>query len=491
VARLVFSFGPGAVLLLLLAFAGVWLALLNSVALVPPADNIEQLTWMHSLQWGYYKHPPLPTWLMLAFAQLAGWSAWASELLGALCTLTALALYWAVLRDIEGRRVALLGLLAALCITFYNGRINYYNHNIVLMVWVAASAWLWWRILTRAQLRWWLLLGLVAGLGMLSKYQYAVTATGGAWLFVQQGLWRSPVHRRGALAALAVAGAVVLPHALWLLGQDQGPIAYAMRSSLGAGLGLTARLAWTTQWLADWLLNRCLPAFVLLAVAWGLCRRTPRAVSPAPGGAALPAAMQVAGRSLLQVWGVLPPAFMVAMGVFKGVDLQLQWGTAFALWGVPVLMAVLGLREAALRGPRTMAGVAVVFVVLQAGLLWQAFDTSSFGHHAPRPAHWRQFPAQSLAAAIAGPAERALGGPIRILSGPGVVCGAVALWLPSRPRVLIDGDLTISPWISGAELQREGVLELWPPGQGPADVQRVVGGWGWRVIRPGAWFGVP
>lgn len=477
--------GPVAVAFFLLVFSAIWLSLLNSVALTPPADNIEQLTWMNSLQWGYYKHPPLPTWLMLAFSQLAGWTAWSSELLGALCTLTSLAIYWSLLRDIEGRRVALLGLLAALCITFYNGRINYYNHNTVLTLWVAASAWLWWRILTRARLRWWLLLGLVAGLGMLSKYQYAVTAACGLWLFVQQGLWRSPAHRRGALAALAVAGAVFAPHALWLLGQDKGPIAYAMQSSLGAGLGPAARLAWTTQWLADWLFNRCLPALVLLAVAWWMSRRAPGS-PPAVAGPALQTL--VAGRSLLRVWGLLPPAFMVAMGLLKGVDLQLQWGTAFALWTVPVVMRALGLREGPLRAHRTMAVINSVFVVLQIGLLWQAFDTSYLGAHAPRPAHWRQFPSQSLAAAVAGPAEQALGVPINIISGPGIVSGAVALWLPSRPRVLIDGDLAISPWISTADLQRDGVLELWPPGKGPADVQRVLGGWGWRVIKPGEWL---
>ncbi|NMM79153.1 hypothetical protein B2J89_21170, partial [Acidovorax sp. SRB_24] len=50
--------------LVLLLFAGVWLWHLSSVALSPPADNIEQLTWMRSLQWGYYKHPPLPTWML-------------------------------------------------------------------------------------------------------------------------------------------------------------------------------------------------------------------------------------------------------------------------------------------------------------------------------------------------------------------------------------------------------------------------------------------
>ncbi|NMM79160.1 hypothetical protein B2J89_21205, partial [Acidovorax sp. SRB_24] len=45
-------------------FGVLWLWHLSSVALSPPADNIEQLSWMRSLQWGYYKHPPLPTWML-------------------------------------------------------------------------------------------------------------------------------------------------------------------------------------------------------------------------------------------------------------------------------------------------------------------------------------------------------------------------------------------------------------------------------------------
>ena len=163
--------GPAAVGLLFLLFAAVWLWHLDSVALSPPADNIEQLTWMRSLEWGYYKHPPVPTWMMWAFAKLAGWSAWSSYLLGALCTLVSVALYGLLLRDIQGPRFALVGVLAALGITFYNGRLNYFNHNVALMLWVSASAWLWWRLLTVPRLRWWLALGAVAGLGMLSKYQ--------------------------------------------------------------------------------------------------------------------------------------------------------------------------------------------------------------------------------------------------------------------------------------------------------------------------------
>lgn len=472
--------GPAAVMLLLALFGAVWLWHLDSVALSPPADNIEQLTWMRKLAWGYYKHPPAPTWMMRAFSQWAGWSAWSSYLLGALCTLTSLALYWSLLRDIHGERFALVGLLSALCITFYNGRLNYYNHNIALMLWVAASAWLWWRLLTRPRLRWWLALGVVVGLGMLSKYQYALAAASGLWLFIQHGLWRSPAQRRGLLLAAALATLICLPHGLWLLGQERGPIAYAMQSSLGAQLAPAARLAGTARWLADWLLNRCLPAVLLLALVWWGQRRLrpPQEVMPAAGAAT------TRGRSLLYVWGILPPAVMTAMGLFGGVDLQMQWGTAFALWTVPVLMAALGLRDEALRSRRPMAVAGMGFLLLQSALLWLSYDTSAFGRHPPRSSHWREFPSQALALSVAGPARRALGGPVGIISGPPAASGAVALRLPEKPRVLIGGDLATSPWIQPAELAKNGILELWPPGEGPADVPRVLNGWGWRVRRP-------
>ena len=35
-----------------LVFAALWLSLLGATSLTPPIDNIEQLTWVRSLEWG-------------------------------------------------------------------------------------------------------------------------------------------------------------------------------------------------------------------------------------------------------------------------------------------------------------------------------------------------------------------------------------------------------------------------------------------------------
>lgn len=75
-------------------FAAFWLTHLDEAWLVPPMDNIEQLIWVLSLEWGYYKHPPLPTWLIWLPVQFFGVSAAVSYLMGALVTLTSLAICW-------------------------------------------------------------------------------------------------------------------------------------------------------------------------------------------------------------------------------------------------------------------------------------------------------------------------------------------------------------------------------------------------------------
>jgi len=83
---------PLSVALLLLAFGLVWSGSYALTAFSPGTDNIEQLVWVRSLEWGYYKHPPLTTWLLGAAAAVFGPSVGLTYVLGTLVTLAALGL---------------------------------------------------------------------------------------------------------------------------------------------------------------------------------------------------------------------------------------------------------------------------------------------------------------------------------------------------------------------------------------------------------------
>lgn len=434
-------------------FAAVWLSHLALTSLSPPVDNIEQLTWVASLEWGYYKHPPLPTWLIWLPVKVFGPTAWASYSAGAACTLTAMALMWHLLLKIRGARYACVALLAALCITYYNGRLNYFNHNIVLMLLSAGSASLCWQAFSTRQLRWWLGLGVALGLGALTKYQVAVTVASVLVFALHQRAWRDPHHRIGALLACLAALLIFTPHIFWLRGHDFGPIRYAIESSLGAHVDLAERLFESMNWIADQILNRALPALILLAmVALPLHTarsRPPLTIEATPQGDA--------ARSLLLAWGLVPLVFMPLIGLLVGADLQLQWGTAFILFAVPAAMELLP-PETWKRADLRKAWAA--FVSIQALLLALSYLTSPHGPAPLRHRYWRTFDSALLAHRVAGPARAELGGPIRILIGDGAKAGALALQLPEQPLVLIDGRFDFSPWVTSDLLQRCGAVRL-------------------------------
>ena len=296
----------------LLVFALLWLPLLDRGALAPPTDNIEQLTWVRSLEWGYYKHPPLPTWLLWPLVRVLGWSAWATYFAGALCTLGAFALLWCVLRELRGRAYAMVALLAGLCVTFYNGRLYFYNHEIVLIPLAVGCAVACWKAYATRRIGWWIVLGVCLGLGALAKYQIVVAGVAVLVFWLSQRGWRDPMQVFGLQVAGLTALAVFSPHLIWLAANDFESLGYAMTSSLAASLSWPARAQEVARWWGDQMLNRAMPAWVLLGVFWMLARRRRSmlaADAAAPGPASAPVARDP-GRALLLAFGFTPLVFV-------------------------------------------------------------------------------------------------------------------------------------------------------------------------------------
>jgi len=475
------------VIALLAAFAAIWLPQLAQSSLVPPTDNIEQLTWVHSLEWGYYKHPPLPTWVLWLPVQLMGLSGAVTYALGAIFVLAAMGMLWRFLSALRGSVYATVALLAALCITYYNGRLYYYNHEVVLIPFAVASAVLTWKAFASRQRRWWLWLGVCLGVGGLAKYHIAVMALAVAVFWAWQGGWRDADHRQGLALAAAVSLAVMAPHLYWLWTHGLGPIRYAMESSLGLDIHGMRRLGVCVRWLFDQLLNRALPAWLLLSVLLfaARARSDVRAPSPAPRvpPAPLPGDARIS-RRLLLCFGLTPLVFTLVLGLAVGADLQLHWGAPFLLLAVPAFMELGPWKEV---WPRiSLKSALMSFCLIQLVLLAWGQMISANGEFRLQRHHWRNFDAKALADAVAPAARAQLGGPVRVIAGPPAEAGALALQLGERPLVLIDGRFDISPWVKKELVDECGVLELskaaFPPGYRP--VGEKFPGLYWRTVVP-------
>jgi len=354
----------------LVAFAGV---LLLSWSLLPlltgwdvPADNLEQMAWALTPDWGYAKHPPFPTWLLIGLRHVLPDGLWLTYLLGGAQVALMMTVAYRLTAELLGRHAATLAVLFIGILTYYTQRLHYYNHNTALMCAQAIACLAAWRALMRGGTAWWLLLGVAWGVGMLSKYQMVIgIACNVAWLAIATNAtpWRAERRDvlRGVLLAGAVAALVTLPHVVWLVRNDFPTFGYASHS-LAANLPLRARPRNIGAFLGNQV-GRCVPALLLALLLIALERRAdPR------GDIALASDREVhasaPGRWFLTVNAVGPFVLMTALSAVAGVDLQMHWGTAYLWMIVPLALATrVGHRLLHVPPIRVYAGVLLVHLL--------------------------------------------------------------------------------------------------------------------------------
>jgi 4-amino-4-deoxy-L-arabinose transferase-like glycosyltransferase len=182
----------------------------------PDVDSAEQFVWAFSLEAGYWKHPPLPSWVMHALLQIFGPSVVLPFVASQCCVVVALALVWRLGCELMPPRQALVAVLLTSLVAYHNVGADTFNHNTALLPFQAATILAFFQATRRPGAWRWVATGACAGLAMLVKYSAVLPVLG---LLVYFVLDRTLHHRRHllglALAAL-VFGMILLPHALWL-----------------------------------------------------------------------------------------------------------------------------------------------------------------------------------------------------------------------------------------------------------------------------------
>jgi len=211
---------------LLIGMVVLWAGLLALTHRAPDLDGMEELVWASSFEWGYLKHPPLPSWLLYPLTWLFGKPVWLPFL--AAQSLTALALYliWRLGCEWTSPARSLIAVLALSTTAYFSMRGSIYNHNTVQLWSVAGATWLYYRALTHGKLLDWAGLGLLTGIAFLTKYSVVVQLAAFALFALVQGQWRKAAFWQGAALAVGVFLLVITPHLLWLSAADFAPLRY-------------------------------------------------------------------------------------------------------------------------------------------------------------------------------------------------------------------------------------------------------------------------
>jgi hypothetical protein len=406
----------------------------------PRLDGAEQLLWAYPIEAGYWKHPPLPSWIMHALVGVFGASSALTYIAGQACIALALGIAWRLGCEFMDARRSLAAMVLTSLVYFYNAGGEAFNHELALLPWLAAGALLFLHAARSGRWSLWVLTGVVAGLAMLTKYAAALH-------FVSMGIWcvvdrkrRTVRNFAGMALAGAIAAAVFAPHLVWLVKHDFQPIRYAsavieLQGGNRIG-GLLAFVAGTAACL--------LPSIIVARWAFGPAT-SPR--QPIPTAAE--------DRSFLWFIGCLPLALTLAIGLTGGTNPPLRWATSGALYAGWLAMDAWQWKLDAARVRRLFVAAAATHISLCIAALVIAPDFSR-SHRAPSRSN---FPSVALARAAEAAWQENATTPLRLVIGDIWTSGnIVAHWKGAPPAVLIDAMPDRAPWIPPDAIRRCGAL---------------------------------
>jgi 4-amino-4-deoxy-L-arabinose transferase-like glycosyltransferase len=440
---------------------GLWAVLFNTAQF---GDNVEQFNWAQSLELGYRKHPPLPSWALATVIRLFGPSIYWAYALATLCLLGTLALTWLIGRELLGARVAAAAIVLWGLNLSFSQRAQLYNHNTVLVLFIAATVWCAMRAArARSPTRWWIATGLGAAAAMLSKYQAIVPLAALLVALARTGGLNRPAQLRGLALAVSLLLLLCAPHALWVRRHDFSTVRYASDAVVPADL--LHRLGFVVAFAANQL-RLAFPALLTIALCWAWARSAPAAPAPKAADEGAPAAQA-------RVWfGALvgaPLIVLVVMALAGGVSLRNHWGVQ-ALQFFPLWLAACWERRAAIDLRR----------LVRAALIVQGLSLSIYAldHGDPNGVLSRRridtmYPAQRLARAAVAHWADSTSCPLRYVAGSVFDAGLVALYTGGRLEVFDTASAT--PWVRLDDLQQRGVLYVLDEGEAlPEGVTHVV-----------------
>lgn len=243
-------------------------------SIVLELDEAEQV--VHAQWWmaGYSGQPPLYAWLQAAMFQLLGVNLWALSLVkNVLLFATYLFVFLSARKLLNNELQAVLVALSL----FLFPQISWESqrdltHSVLVTAMAAGSFYVVLRWLDQPNLGNYLLVGLMFGLGLLSKYNYVVFASVIILLLISYAPGRAVLFRPKILFSIAIAFIVIAPHGWWFLQSQELSTQTLDKLAHGGGLypftGFVNMLLAVLGFLAPWLIVMAIVFRISFVRAW-------------------------------------------------------------------------------------------------------------------------------------------------------------------------------------------------------------------------------
>ena len=199
-----------------------------------PLDTIEALAWGSNLEWGFNKHPPLSALFPTIFFKIFESQDWAYYLLSQLFVVFTFFIIFKFSEDFfKDKTYSLISILLLEGIYFYNFTTPEFNVNVCQLPFWALTVYFCWKSIKQDDIKSWILFGLFAALGVLSKYLFFYLIIAIKIFFIRVLLKKKKINLKYFIPGI-VCILVLAPHVIWLTENNYITLNYALeRTELG------------------------------------------------------------------------------------------------------------------------------------------------------------------------------------------------------------------------------------------------------------------
>lgn len=433
--------------LLLLAYFVIWSIAPAFLASSVPFDVSEGISWGSEWQWGYYKHPPLSSWILYSFYKIFGHIG--PYLLSQIYVLLTLLIIYKLGKQIWSIPIALIGSALTLAVVYYSYPSLEFNHNVAQFPIWAGLYLAFYQSLTRNRLRDWILLGVLGGLGMLTKYTVIFLLLPMALYLVLPKQW-ALLKQPQPWIALFTMLTLFAPHLYWLITNDWLPLSYASGRAQEATEGadrIKSHLSWLSFISAQFVVH--IPLMLMIVF------NRKRLMGITTYKQNLPISASV----IWYLW-LSPIVVLVVLSLVFGIGLRDMWG--MPMWALSGLLVGSFITPSAqAMATHTLKKALVIWLVLVTAL---SMIYAGFGdaiRHKPSRMQW---PEQALSTQATATWQSLSSCPLDSVSGDRWLGALVAMNTAkshSFPSQMISGPANHSPWMSIERLQQNGTLVMW------------------------------
>ena len=435
----------------------VWLLLQGTLRILTASslglDEAQLMVTAQSLEWGYGPQPPLYSWLQYGVFALLGPSIPSLVYTKEAMLAGTFVLFFLASRLVLGEErravVATLLLFTIPQIVWESQRAL--SHSVLALLLAAAALYLVVRILRYARPADYILLGVAIGLGLLSKYNFAIFAIAlvGAAMLSERD--RPRILSGWFALSLLIAALITAPHFYWGLTHLDLMLASSGKFAIEANMPFFDRVALPVLGAGSSIASfSAITALIVVVAAFAPPRRT----SPAPGGA-----MWREGSVFIVRLLLVTVAVVIATPLLSGATVVMDRWLMPVLFFLPLPLLIVCSRwldEGRLRLLAVLATVSAV--VCSAGLTAAALLPDLVGRGLRGTEPYAAF-AESIRRDVADPAY--------ILADTTSISGNLKL---AFPRATVVDSAGAMPTDTGRGVQA--AIVAWPGGDDmPADLQ--------------------